>query len=138
LATVFLIDSVALRQRSQARLTMLYRSTHRLCRWGAPMKNLAHSASFKSLDKNAPSKAGTKHIGLKPEWFTLSTLFDVFNSHRPPRETLSQRSLHELVEIPIKHVGGGTRDVPGAKVFHHLIGLEHIRAYLVAPPNVGL
>src|ERR1700729_4402556 len=63
LATVFLIDSVALRQRSQARLTMLYRSTHRLCRWGAPMKNLAHSASFKSLDKNAPSKAGTKHLG---------------------------------------------------------------------------
>ena len=42
---------------------MLYRSTHRLCRWGAPMKNLAHSASFKSLDKNAPSKAGTKHLG---------------------------------------------------------------------------
>jgi len=42
-------------------LTMLYRSTDRLCRCGAPMKNLAHSASFESLDKNAPSKAGTKH-----------------------------------------------------------------------------
>jgi hypothetical protein len=26
------------------------------------MKNLAHSASFESLDKNAPSKAGTKHL----------------------------------------------------------------------------
>src|ERR1700722_14774294 len=58
-----LIDSVALRQRPQARLTMLYRSTDRLCRSGAPMKNLAHSASFESLDKNAPSNAGTKQVG---------------------------------------------------------------------------
>jgi hypothetical protein len=42
---------------------MLYRSTDRLCRCGAPMKNLAHSASFESLDKNAPANAGTKHLG---------------------------------------------------------------------------
>jgi len=27
-----------------------------------PMKNLAHSASLESLDKNAPSKGGTKHL----------------------------------------------------------------------------
>jgi hypothetical protein len=26
------------------------------------MKNLAHSASFESLDKDAPSNAGTKHL----------------------------------------------------------------------------
>ena len=44
-------------------MTMLYRSTDRLCRCGAPMKNLAHSASFESLDKNAPSKTETKHLG---------------------------------------------------------------------------
>ena len=65
------IDPVALRQRPQALLTMLYRSTDRLCRCGAPMKNLAHSA-FKTwpiahpsnpLDKNAPSKSGTKQLG---------------------------------------------------------------------------
>jgi hypothetical protein len=43
-------------------LTMLYRSTDRRCRCGAPMKNLAHSASLESLDKNAPSKTGTKHL----------------------------------------------------------------------------
>jgi len=43
-------------------LTMLYRSTDRRCRRGAPVKNLSHSASFESLDKNAPSKAGTKHL----------------------------------------------------------------------------
>jgi hypothetical protein len=28
------------------------------------VKNLAHSASFESLDKNAPSKGGIKHLGL--------------------------------------------------------------------------
>lgn len=51
-----LIEAVALGKRPQALLTMLYRSTHRLCRRGAPMKNLAHSASFDSEDKDAPSK----------------------------------------------------------------------------------
>src|SRR5260370_20215070 len=30
------------------------------------MKNLAHSASFESLDKNAPSNTGTKQLGLEP------------------------------------------------------------------------
>ena len=56
---------MALGQRSQALLTMLYRSTDRLCRCGAPMKNLAHSASFESLEKNAPSKPGTKQLALQ-------------------------------------------------------------------------
>ena len=63
LATVLGIDPVPLGKRPQALLTMLYRSTDCLCRRGAPMKNLAHSASFESLDKIAPSKPGTKHLG---------------------------------------------------------------------------
>jgi hypothetical protein len=42
---------------------MLYRSTHCLRRAGAAVKNLAHSASFHSLEKIAPSKSGTKHLG---------------------------------------------------------------------------
>src|SRR4051794_39493914 len=42
---------------------MLYRSTDRLRRRGASMKNLAHSASFHSTEKIAPSKAGIKHVG---------------------------------------------------------------------------
>src|SRR6202044_1119595 len=58
----FRVDPVALRQRPQARLTMLYRSTDCLCRRSAPMKNLAHSASFESFDKDAPSKPGIKHL----------------------------------------------------------------------------
>jgi hypothetical protein len=41
---------------------MLYRSTDRLSRRGAPVKNLAHSASFESLDKDAPSKPETKQL----------------------------------------------------------------------------
>lgn len=57
-----LIDAEALRQRPQALLTMLYRSTDRLCRRGAPMKNLAHSASFDSDDNNVPSKPGIKPL----------------------------------------------------------------------------
>jgi hypothetical protein len=44
------------------------------------MQNLAHSASFESLDKDAPSKAGTKHLALTPNAgiprFTNSILLD--------------------------------------------------------------
>ncbi|WP_236613476.1 hypothetical protein, partial [Xanthomonas hortorum] len=35
--------------------------TDRLCRGGAPMQNLAHRASFHSMENNAPSKPGIKH-----------------------------------------------------------------------------
>lgn len=57
-----LVHAIGLRQRPQALLTMLYRSTDRLCRGGAPVSNLAHSASFHSGEKNAPSKSGIKHL----------------------------------------------------------------------------
>ena len=79
-----LVDPVALGERPQALLTMLYRSTDRLCRRGAPMKNLAHSASFDSDDKIAPSKPGTQTSkrlpkGMKPirpgELVQIDTLF---------------------------------------------------------------
>src|SRR5947208_10304994 len=64
LAHRLLIDAVTSGERSQALFTMLYRSTDRLSRRGAPVKNLAHSASFDSCNKNAPSKCGTKQLGL--------------------------------------------------------------------------
>jgi hypothetical protein len=41
---------------------MLYRSTDRLSRRGAPVKNLAHNASFQLLEKIAPSNPGIKHL----------------------------------------------------------------------------
>jgi hypothetical protein len=57
-----LVDAVAFGKRPQARLTILYCSTDRLCRCGAAMKNLSHSASFQPKDKIAPSNAGTKQL----------------------------------------------------------------------------
>src|SRR3954469_10334701 len=56
------VDPVSPGEGSQALLTMLDRSTHRRCRAGASMENLAHSASFHSDEKSAPSKPGTKHL----------------------------------------------------------------------------
>ena len=44
---------------------MLYRSTDRLSRRGAPVKNLAHSASLDSCVEIAPSKPGIKQLGLR-------------------------------------------------------------------------
>jgi hypothetical protein len=38
------------------------RSMDRLRRSGAHVKNLSHGATFESPDKDAPSKAGTKHL----------------------------------------------------------------------------
>ena len=47
---------------------MLYRPTDRLCRRGAPMKNLTHSASFDSGDKDAPSKPGIKQLAMSQKF----------------------------------------------------------------------
>ena len=58
---------MAFGQSSQALLTTLYRSTDRLRRGGAAVKNLAQSASLHAGENNAPSKPGTKQcreIGL--------------------------------------------------------------------------
>ena len=57
------VHPVAARQVPQARLTMLDRATDRLCRGGAAVKNLAHSASFHAWEKTAPSNPGIKHLG---------------------------------------------------------------------------
>src|ERR1700733_11485201 len=54
------VDAVAQGQRPQARLTMLYRSTDRLCRCGAAVENLAHSASLHAGENGASSKLGIK------------------------------------------------------------------------------
>ena len=62
------VDAMALGQGSQARLTMLYRSTDCLCRFGAPMENLAQSTSLHSGDKSAPSNPGIKHLGTQMLW----------------------------------------------------------------------
>ncbi|MCL2591513.1 MAG: hypothetical protein FWD67_11755, partial [Betaproteobacteria bacterium] len=43
--------------------TMLYRSTHCLCRRGAAVEYLSHNASFHSVEEIVPSNAGTKQLG---------------------------------------------------------------------------
>jgi hypothetical protein len=45
-------------------LTMLDRATDRRCRAGAPVKNLAQSASFHTDEKTAPSNPGIKQLAL--------------------------------------------------------------------------
>ena len=59
------VDPMTLRKCPQALLTILYCSTDCRCRAGAPMYNLAHSASFHSCMDNAPSNSGTKHVDAK-------------------------------------------------------------------------
>jgi hypothetical protein len=59
------IDAVPPGKAPQALLTMLYRSTERLCRCGAAVKNLSHSASLKFPGKGAPSNPGIKHTQKK-------------------------------------------------------------------------
>src|SRR3974377_44575 len=50
---------------------------------------------------------------------------------------LGQRRLHEFVEITVEHRARVWGRHAGAQVLHHLIGLEHVRADLVAPADVG-
>ncbi len=41
-------------------------------------------------------------------------LLHVLDHHRPPRQALRERSLHERVEVAVEHVGGRPRSVAGA------------------------
>src|SRR5215207_5513213 len=75
-----LVDAIALGERSQARLTMLYRSTDRRSRCGAPMVNLAHSASRRSCEKSAPSNPGIKQLAGLSLWNSPER-----GSYRPAR-----------------------------------------------------
>src|SRR3954471_6365947 len=81
----FWIDAVAPGQHPQARLTMLDRATHRRRRAGAPMQNLAHSASFHSREKSAPSKPGTKQVGWGQKSAGRRSMVKLGQSSAPPR-----------------------------------------------------
>src|SRR3712207_8997574 len=56
------VDAMALGQGSQARLTMLYRSTDCLCRCGAPMENLAHSASLHRSEEHTSELQSRQYL----------------------------------------------------------------------------
>src|SRR3954452_16597621 len=100
LAHRLLIDAVTSGERSQALFTMLYRSTDRLSRRGAPVKNLAHSASFDSCNKNAPSKCGTKHLG--PPGFSCYAAH--LHGGRSARQSIPYRAQYPTDQRPIAGV----------------------------------
>lgn len=56
-------SQASITKSSQTLLTIFDRSTDRLCRRGAPVKNLANGAFFQSLHENAQSKSAIKHLG---------------------------------------------------------------------------
>src|SRR4029077_12756969 len=92
-----LIYPVAPGKAPQALLTILYCSTDRLCRRGAAVKNLAHSASFHPWDKIAPSNAGTKQSGNCPE-----------SSAPRPRRPVSTRTKTQLRSLETWGASGGS------------------------------
>ena len=51
---------------------------------------------------------------------------------------LGQRRRHEFVEVAVKHAAGVGGGDAGAQILHHLVGLQHVGADLVAPADVGL
>jgi len=89
-------------------LTILYCSTDRLCRRGAPVKNLAHSASLQSPDKIAPSKSGIKQLGsgLSPFLITKTIALTIRRSSAlSVRPRLGLGSLGSVASIAIKASG---------------------------------
>src|SRR5436189_6437034 len=85
LAHRLLIDAVTSGERSQALFTMLYRSTDRLSRHGAPVKNLAHSASFDSCRRHPKKKRRTKDSDPSPAFpadFATTTFSDKYGVTR--------------------------------------------------------
>jgi len=59
-------DALAPGQCPHARFTSLDRATHCLCRRGAAVKNLAHSASFQVCGSTVALHPGTEHLALDP------------------------------------------------------------------------
>jgi hypothetical protein len=80
------VDPMPLRKCPRAFLTILNCSTDCRCRDCAPVKNLAHSASFHSCMDNAPSNSVTKHLGY------LNVLLDKYKASAAKRAARRQTS----------------------------------------------
>jgi hypothetical protein len=93
-----LIDPVALSQSPQALFTMLYRSTDCRSRTGAPVENLAHSASLHSNEKSAPSKPGIKQKLMQRVHQTGSTAPAKIGGYRRPLLEPHADRLREIVK----------------------------------------
>src|SRR3954466_10861587 len=112
------VDPVALGQHPQALLTMLDRATHCRRRAGAPMQNLAHSASFHSREKSAPSKPGTKQLA-DAHWTRLEPLLETC---RPKGKTPPRDLRRTLSAIVWRHQNGAKWRPHQALAEHHTAG----------------
>ena len=88
---------------------MLYRSTDRLSRAGASVQYLAHSASFHSVEKIAPSKPGTKHLPAQNatgNWVKVTQRLPVRIAfdHAPP-EVAGRAGLSAHVKVDVRAPG---------------------------------
>jgi hypothetical protein len=92
------IDAVAFSKCPLALFTMLYRSTDCLSCRGAPMKNLAHNASFHSTVKIAPSNAGTEQLTLK---LNNKQLVSIFSKPNQPFKLWQGHSFSEKICTPV-------------------------------------
>jgi hypothetical protein len=73
--------------------------TDRLCRCGAPVQYLSHSASFHSLEKYAPPNAGTKHLEASALRISLSDLKAAFNSSDEIRERILEMAQEQALSM---------------------------------------
>src|SRR5690242_1842803 len=67
---------------------------------------------------------------------SLLNVFDVIGLGA--ERLLRQRSLHEVIEIAVEHRACIRGRDAGTQVLDHLIGLQDVRADLVAPADIGL
>jgi hypothetical protein len=80
---------------------MLYRSTDRVCRSGAAVKNLAHSASSHSCEKTVPSKPEIKHVRSHP-WIGVVFMRQRENRDKGPAMLLIVEKLSPVI-VPQRH-----------------------------------
>ena len=65
-------------------------------------------------------------------------LFDVFDFFGLAADAFcANAAFHESVDITVEHGAGVRCGDAGAQILDHLIGLQHVRAYLMAPADVG-
>src|SRR5258707_13743265 len=122
---------------------MLYRSTDRLCRCGAPVQYLSHSASFHSLEKYAPSNAGTKHLVSRDNFVLFTPMLHEIAASDLDISTVANpiRKMIRRTEFIVADVENTATDNKSVKVMHgfdrrsHSLAYDHLVLALGSVPN---